>query len=504
MKVATWAEIRRLSEIEGLSQRAIAKKLRCGWRTVRRALQLLQPPLQSQRVSRASLLDPHKHKIDALLAKYPDLSAVRILEEIRKGANGYPGKITLVRQYLGQVRPVRRRVYQEVIYEPGQAMQVDWGCCGRVRIGNTMRKVSVFVAVLCYSRLIYLEFCLSQRKSEFYRAIVNALEFFGGIPLWIIVDNLKAAVINGAGREACFHPEFLALCGHYYLKPIACEARDPESKGVVEGSVRYIKGNALKGRDEQLACWEGYCRLATEWRDETANVRDHRTTRERPIDRFQRERESLRPLTWPRFDTDEVLPLIVNSHARVHFDGNRYSVPPELAQRRATATLRANSTHVRILFQGEEVACHPRSYERQQLIVSPDHHLEALKMRTRIRAHDVEQTFDALGQEARAFHLQLRQCPVKTTVHLRRILNLVRLYGRADVIAAIQRATEYQTYDAAYVETILLQDRRLRELPSPTTVRPKRQELLEETDLEEPDPADYDRFCEPNEESENE
>jgi hypothetical protein len=112
--------------------------------------------------------------------------------------------------------------------------------------------------------------------------------------------------------------------------------------------------------------------------------------------------------------------------------------------------------------------------------------------------------FDALGPEARAFHLQLRQRPVKTTVHLRRLLNLVHLYGRADVIAAIQRAAEYQTYDAAYVETILLQDRRRCELPSPTSVRPKRQELLEETDFEEPDPADYDRFCEPNEESENE
>ena len=57
------------------------------------------------------------------------------------------------------------------------------------------------------------------------------------------------------------------------------------------------------------------------------------------------------------------------------------------------------------------------------------------------------------------------------------------------------KAHEYQTYDAAYVETILLQERRRRELPSPTQVRPRRIELIEETDLEEPDPAAYDRFC---------
>jgi hypothetical protein len=139
---------------------------------------------------------------------------------------------------------------------------------------------------------------------------------------------------------------------------------------------------------------------------------------------------------------------------------------------------------------------------RRQLICLPEHQLEALKMRSRLRAHDVEKTFDAMGEEARKFHLELRRRPVKTTLHLRRLLNLVRLYGRQDVIAAITRANEYQTYDAAYVETILLQERRRRELPSPTLVRPKRQELIEETDLEEPDPAAYDRLCDRDQESE--
>jgi transposase len=212
MKVAQWAEIRRLSEIEGLSQRATARRLRCSHRTVKKALALTQPPDENRRAARGSILDPFKSKIDALLAKYPDLSAVRVLEEIGKEPAGYEGQISLVRQYLRQVRPVHGRVYQEVSYEPGQAMQVDWGSCGQVRIGQTQRQVSVFVAVLCYSRLCYIEFCLSQRKAEFYRALVHALTFFNGSPKQIIFDNLKAAVLNGHGRSACLHPEFLALC----------------------------------------------------------------------------------------------------------------------------------------------------------------------------------------------------------------------------------------------------------------------------------------------------
>ena len=98
-------------------------------------------------------------------------------------------------------------------------MQVDWGECGRVVVGSTTRKVSVFVAVLCYSRLVYIEFTLSQRKAEFYRGLVNALTFFGGSPRNLIFDNLKAAVLNGSGRNACFHPEFLALCGYFCCSP---------------------------------------------------------------------------------------------------------------------------------------------------------------------------------------------------------------------------------------------------------------------------------------------
>lgn len=497
MKVSQWAEIRRLSQIEGWSQRAIARHLRCCQKTVKKALAMDRPPDETRAPARGSLLDRHKPKMDALIARYPELSAVRVLEEIRKGADGYSGQITLVRDYLRQIRPVRGRVYQEVLWEPGQAIQVDWGCCGQVQIGGTRRKVSVLVAVLCYSRLCYLEFCLSQRKSEFYRAIVHALKFFGGSPRRIIFDNLKAAVLNGSGRQACLHPDFLALCGHFYLEPIACARRDAESKGVVEGKVRYVKRNALQGRDEELTCWDDYQRLATYWRDEVANVRLHQTTKERPLDRFEKERSLLRPLPAAPFDTDEIISASVNSHARVKFDGNRYSVPPEVA--RKTVLLRATAREIRILYQGREIACHSRCYDRGQLICQEAHQLEALKLRRRERAHDVEKRFDALGEVARQFHLALRRRPLKTIVHLRRLLQLVRLYGRQDVLAAITQAHEYQTYDAAYVETILLQERRRRELPDPTQPRPQRPELIDDIDLDEPDPGAYDRFCDDDE-----
>ena len=163
MKVALWAEIRRLSEIEKLSGWAIARRLHCSRHTVAAALKLQQPP-SSQTARRACVLDPYVDKIKDLLSKYPDLSAVRIREEIARGPQGYTGSADVLRRYLRKVRPARGRVYQEVHYEPAQAMQIDWGECGCVQVGRATRKVSVFVAVLCHSRLMYIEFTLSQQS----------------------------------------------------------------------------------------------------------------------------------------------------------------------------------------------------------------------------------------------------------------------------------------------------------------------------------------------------
>jgi hypothetical protein len=377
-------------------------------------------------------------------------------------------------------------------------MQVDWGECSRVQVRATTRKVSVFVAVLCYSQLMFIEFTLSQHKAEFYRGVVHALEFFGGSPRAVIFDNLKAAVINGSGRSACFHPEFLALCGYFRLQPIPCERRNPELKEVVERGVRYMKNNALAGRTEKLTRFEDYQALAPQWRDQVVNVRIHEMTRERPVDRFQRERSLLRPLPGIAFDTDEVLPAVVNSQARIEFDGNRYSTPPELV--RQPVTIRASPEKVGVLHEGQVVVQYVRCYQRGQLIVLPDHQLAALALRRRSRVSALEHEFDALGKEARQFHLGLNSRPVKTSIHLCHLLSLARLYGPSKVLSAICQALELATYDAAYVQSPLLAGRRRRQLPTPTLPTPKQRELIDEIELEPADPGFYDRFCTDTEE----
>lgn len=256
--------------------------------------------------------------------------------------------------------------------------------------------------------------------------------------------------------------------------------------------MRYVKHNALAGRDDELLTFADYVAFAPRWRDTVANVRVHETTRERPLDRFEQERAQLRPLPAIPFDTDEIVPCIVSTHARVKFDANKYSVPPALV--RKTITLRADESELRVLHEGQVVARHVRSYERRQLVVLPEHRLAALEQRQRSARTTLEQQFDDLGPEARQFHLHLKSRPVKTGTHVRRLLGLAQLYGRQELVAAIVRAAQLETYDAAYVENLLLAERRRRQLPTPTLPAPRRAELIDEIELEPADPSVYDRL----------
>lgn len=438
MTVGLWAEIRRLKEIVKLSNRAIAVRLRCCVKTVRKALAMKDPP-QTADAATSGLVLPFRPRIDALIEKYPELSAVRVREEIANGPEGYKGSVYPLRRYLRGIRPHRGRIYQEALYAPGEALQVDWGTCGRVRVGDTVRRVYAFIAVLCYSRLCFLKFSLSQSAPCFYRAIVEALNFFGGLTKKIIFDNLKAAVLDGHGRTARLNPGFLALCGHYCLEPIACQRDDPETKGVVECSVRYVKGNALQGRDETLQTWDGYLQLAPYWRDQIANPRVHETTGEKPIDRFQKEKPALRPLPDFPFDTDDDRPTVVSNHCRVRFDANRYSVPPAFASK--TVALRANDRSVWVLFDGKEIARHARCYQKRQILCLPEHRLAALQRRHRARASQIESEFDAFGPEARAFHLKLL-CDLSHISHrsgrlFQGFQQLLDFFGRNGFFAAL-------------------------------------------------------------------
>lgn len=132
---------------------------------------------------KASKLDPFKPLIQRWLETHA-YSAQQIFQ--RRREEGFEGGYSIVKSYVRKIRPRRAPAFLTLSFAPGQCAQVDWGEYGSVAGGATRRKLSFFVMVLCYSRLMVVEFTLSQKMEQFLGCHQNALAFFGGVPekLW--------------------------------------------------------------------------------------------------------------------------------------------------------------------------------------------------------------------------------------------------------------------------------------------------------------------------------
>jgi len=298
---------------QGLSKAAVARRLGIDRRTIHRWIvegqlerdvetDLLKQP--ARRPHRPAKLDPYKAIIRSRLEEYPDLSSVRLLEEIK--AAGYTGGYSQLTLYVHQVRP--RPEPEPVIRfetEPAHQAQIDFA---EVRL--PWGKRYVLLVVLGYSRLMWLRFYPKQDMRTLIDGLEEAFGFFGGVPRELLFDQMKSVItrdLRDQGERLVENAEFLRFAAHWGFRIRACRPYRAKTKGKVERPIRYLRENFLYGRE-----FLGDSDLADQtdaWLHGTANVRIHGTTKERPLERFTREeRPHLQPLAGRGYRSLIVLP----------------------------------------------------------------------------------------------------------------------------------------------------------------------------------------------------
>jgi transposase len=254
---------------------------------------------------------------------------------------------------------------------PGDQLQIDFGQ-QRILIGDTWVRVFVLVAVLSYSRRLFVKAFLSERQDDWREGIAAAFQHFGGVPRTLLGDNARA-LVSGRDRETgtvVFHPGYLAFCRDWDVQPRACAPYRARTKGKTEAGVKFVKRNALAAfafpsfaaLEQHLAAWMI-----------TADQRVHGTTHEAPLRRFERdERQALRPLpvrALPR--RDQRLRRRVAHDAFIDVDTVRYSVPHRLIRDHVEVVVEDQT--VRILHGTTVVATHARSHEPFARVSDPAH-----------------------------------------------------------------------------------------------------------------------------------
>ncbi len=366
-----WYMIRELLR-DGVSVSEIARRTGVDRKTIRRIRSQSGHPVPRGRPPRPRLLDPFAPYLRQRVAAGV-LNATKLFSEIQR--QGYPGGVAQVRRFVHPLRPPPVPVVTERFETPpGFQGQVDWAACGRIWHEGQWRPLSAFVLTLGYSRRQYVEFTVRQDLETFLRCHVHAWQYFAGVPRELLYDNLKTAVDHRRpDGSVVWNGRFRDFADYYGFTPRACRPYRAQTKGKVERGIRYLKGHFLLGLDLTAVTLDELNHEVWRWLAETADVRLHGTTRERPIDRWAAERAALRELSGqPEYDTSYLSQRLVSRDGYLAYRGSRYAVPPEHAGR-LVLVKEGEDRRVRIFAGSACVSDHPLATRPGQTLVLPGH-----------------------------------------------------------------------------------------------------------------------------------
>jgi transposase len=356
----------------GVGKKAIARELGVSINTVRRYVR--QPMAAGHQVRpRARRLTEAWRDLTRALYTGPAAGNAVVVQRLlaERGLVVSPRTIERAVTDIRRAHRVAQLATVRVETPPGDQLQIDFGQ-QRVRIGDAWVRVFVLVAVLSYSRRLFVKAFLSERQDDWREGIAAAFQHFGGVPRTLLGDNARA-LVNGRDRETgtvLFHPGYLAFCRDWDVQPRACAPYRARTKGKTEAGVKFVKRNALAALafpaftalEQHLATWMV-----------GADQRVHGTTHEAPLLRFDRdERAALRPLPMralPR--REQRLRRRVAHDAFVDVDTVRYSVPHRLIRDHVDVVVADDRVH--IVHGTTVVATHARSQEPFARISDPAH-----------------------------------------------------------------------------------------------------------------------------------
>jgi len=439
----------------GASFRAIARTLTIDRKTVASVIHAYQQTRETPSSAlprgraRRSQLDAYGEVIAALLDRYPDITAVRLQEELR--AKGFTGAYTIVKDRLRRVRPQPTRA-PVVRFEtgPGVQAQMDYSSFDIAFTEEGRRRVYAFSYILGYSRRRYLRFVESQDFATTVREHVRAFEYLAGAATVCLYDNMKVVVHGWDGEQPVYNTRFLAFAFHYGYRPWACRPRRPQTKGKIEKPFFHITTHLLNARTfASLAHLNAF--VAETWLPQI-DARPHDTTGRPPLVLWEEERAHLVPLPAHAYDTAAVLYRVVGPEWHIPYKQNFYSVP--WSHIGLALPVRITETELVVYGPGlKEVTRHALEAPGADKRVTKAEHAPG---RDEKRRHEqLVERFSELGPDGPRFFDALVRTRRYGKDEAHRVLALLATYARADLVAALERACRYRAFSLTAVERIL-------------------------------------------------
>ncbi|MFS4438018.1 IS21 family transposase [Paracoccaceae bacterium GXU_MW_L88] len=463
-----------IAELTGLSRGTVAK-----WRT-----HLNQSPLTIETITDLSETELRKYvapgafKRDLSFAQ-PDFDHV-IFEHSERGvtlkllheeyvrtvpdglkAQSYP---TFCREYHRQAKS--KNVIMSFTYDPGEMIQCDF--VGRKSgrwptlfgVDEKARDYDVFCAVSAKSRKTFTIAIENQTKFVVLAAFKKMLEYFGGSPVLITIDNFPAAVQTPRrkGQEAVLTPEFLEFSDHYGFGLLTARVRKPRDKGLVENAVGITQNRILAPlRDRRfLSLSELNAAIDPLLNDlNSRRMRGHDASRNELFE--QQDQQGFAPLPTNAYEPGRwLLNIRVGQDYHVPVSGSRYSVPAHLSGEHVSAKVTATSVH--LAFEGKIVATHALSSGSGNLVTDSRHMPENHKSASMLRLNGAKSHVRHIGKEAVRLidgHFRTGKQADSTAKAAANLAHLAESYGDKRVEKACAIANKIEKPTIRKVEHIL-------------------------------------------------
>ncbi len=356
IEVDQYQLIRQMYLVKGKSQREIARELNISRNTVAKYCNGDALPTPSfKKRPKIVLSDDVLAKIKEYLqedqeafklgAKKQKHTAKRIYERLKEENElTFKGSYETIARTLRQMRQNQGllNVYIPLAWDPGDAMQVDWGEATVIISGNKV-KCHMFCARLCHSAFPFVVIFPAERSEFFLEGHKQAFEFYKGATRRVIYDNLKTAVQEGWERYVKKEqPTLKLLKAHYAFESEFCNRGQANEKGLVENLVGWVRRNILtpipkaESWDELNLllqnCCTAYLKHQVKGKNETVGTQ------------YAKERTKLLPLPRKPFETCRMQICKVHKDSLIRIDNNHYSVPCSLVNQ--MVTVKAFAFHI--------------------------------------------------------------------------------------------------------------------------------------------------------------
>jgi transposase len=322
-----------------------------------------------------------------------------------------------------------------------------------------IKNVEVFVAVLGASQLTYAEAVMTQQKEDFITACENAMHYYGGVPLAIVPDNLKAAVTKSSKYEPVINETFADFASHYNTAVLPARAFKPRDKALVENAVRILY-NRMYAHIKKQSYTSIEALNETLWQELDKHNNTNFTSRDysRRKQFEDVEKAALLPLPLMRYELrrQSSATVMKNGHVHLSVDRHYYSVPYSFIGRKVT--LKYNRTTIEIYSNYERIAIHARDRTAYNYTTDAEHMASTHRYVSEWTPDRFLSWAESVDKDVKQYLLEIfhhKKHPEQAYKSCAGILNFEKKVGRERLINACRRGLDFGMYSYKAIEKIL-------------------------------------------------